>query len=156
MTYYSRKSPRIPQYDYSTCNYYFVTICTHNRRCLFGLAGDLNGFGKIAEEHIRQIPTYYHGVKVDQYVVMPNHIHMIVVLENRCYNLNQVIAQYKSGVTREIRKNAADIAVWQRSYHDHVIRDQKGYENIWNYIEANPLNWKKDCFFVDSAYVNQV
>jgi len=156
MTFYSRKSARIPNYDYSACNYYFVTICTHNRRCIFGAPDDLNHLGNIAQKHIKQIPEHYHNVKIDNSVVMPNHVHMIVVLEENKHDLNQIIAQYKSGVSREIRQNGSDITVWQRSYHDHVIRDQKSYENIWNYIVGNPMDWNKDCFFVDSAYFNQV
>ena len=141
MTFYSRKSARIPNYDYSACNYYFVTICTHNRHCLFGSPDHLNLLGNIAQKHIKQIPEHYDGVKIDQYVVMPNHIHMIVILENRSHNLNQIIAQYKSGVTREIKAQNLEITVWQRSYHDHVIRNQRSYENIWNYIVENPMNW---------------
>ena len=133
-----------------------MTICTHSRRCLFGLPNDLNWQGKIAEEEIRKIPEHYQYVKIDNYVVMPNHIHMIVILENNDHNLNQIIAQYKSGVTRNIRKNGANIPVWQRSYHDHVIRNQKSYENIWNYIEGNPMNWNKDCFYIGSAQANHV
>ena len=62
-------------------------------------------------------------------------------------NLNQIVAQYKSGVTRKIREILPDMRVWQRSYHDHVIRDQKGYEKIWTYIENNPLKWEEDCFY---------
>ena len=150
MTFYSRKSARIPNYDYSNCNYYFVTICTGNRRCIFGSANALSVFGKIAEEEIIQLCFHYEGVKIDKYVVMPNHIHMIVVLENSNHNLNQIIAQYKSGVTRKIRKYDRNLSVWQRSYHDHVIRNQTAYEKIWLYIEGNPMNWEKDCFFLDS------
>ena len=160
MSYYSRKSARIPKYDYSTCNYYFVTICTHNRRCIFGLPNEQNEFGKIAEEQIRQISMHYQSVKIDHYVVMPNHVHMIIVLEKEKHDLNQIIAQYKSGVSRCIHKMNPDIEIWQRSYHDHVIRNQKSYENIWLYIEANPVNWDKDCFYIDttigSAQLNQV
>lgn len=149
MTFYSRKSARIPNFDYSSCNYYFVTICTGNRRCIFGSPNILNRYGKIAEEEILKIPSHYEGVIIDKYVVMPNHVHMIVILENGNYNLNQIIAQYKSGVTRWIRKCMPDVAVWQRSYHDHVIRNQAAYEKIWLYIEANPKNWDQDCFYLD-------
>ena len=152
MTYYSRKSPRMKQYDYATSNYYFVTVCTHNRHCIFGLPDNLNRMGKIAEEHIKQIPTHYSSVKIDKYVVMPNHVHMIVILENSDNNLNQIIAQFKSGVTRKIRMENPEISIWQRSYHDHVIRSQKEYETIWSYIDANPINWNKDCFYMDFAY----
>lgn len=149
MTFYSRKSARIPNFYYSSCNYYFVTICTGNRRCIFGSPNILNRYGKIAEEEILKIPSHYEGVIIDKYVVMPNHVHMIVILENRNYNLNQIIAQYKSGVTRWIRKCMPDVAVWQKSYHDHVIRNQAAYEKIWLYIEANPKNWDQDCFYLD-------
>ena len=149
MTYYNRKSARIPNFDYSSRNYYFVTICTKNRRCIFGLPDILNRYGKIAEEEILKISSHYEGVTIDKYVVMPNHVHMIVILENENHNLNQVIAQYKSGVTRWIRKFLPDVTVWQRSYHDHVIRNQAAYEKIWLYIEANPMNWNKDCFYMD-------
>ena len=149
MTFYSRKSARIPNFDYSSCNYYFVTNCTGNRWCIFGSPNILNGYGKIAEEEILKIPSHYEGIIIDKYVVMPNHVHMIVILENGNYNLNQIIAQYKSGVTRWIRKCMPDVAVWQRSYHDHVIRNQAAYEKIWLYIEANPKNWDQDCFYLD-------
>ena len=151
MTYYSRKSARIPNYNYASYNYYFVTICTHNRRCIFGNPGSLNIMGKIAKEQILHIPDHYKNILVDHYVVMPNHIHMIIKLESDQYNLNQIIAQYKSGVTRIIRESFSDISVWQRSYHDHIIRNQREYEKIWNYIEGNPLKWNEDCFFVDTA-----
>ena len=153
MTYYNRKSIRIPNYDYSTCNYYFLTICTHNRRCIFGNPGKLNQFGRIAESHILQLEKHYQGLLVEKYVVMPNHIHMIIQLEDHSQvpDIRQVMAQYKSGVSREIRKNDQSINVWQRSFHDHIIRNQKSFENIWLYIEGNPQCWEKDCFYVDQS-----
>ena len=156
MAFYSRKSARIPNFDYSSCNCYFVTICTYKRKCIFGLPDERNDFGVIAEEEIKKVPEHYCGIKIDKYVVMPNHIHMIIVLEKEEHNLNQIIAQYKSGVSRRIHQMNAKMEIWQRSYHDHIIRDQKSYEKIWLYIEANPLNWNKDCFYIDptigSAY----
>ena len=151
MAYYSRKSARIPNFNYASYHYYFVTICTHNRRCIFGDPGFLNIMGKIAQEQIIDIPNHYEKVSVDHFVVMPNHIHMIIKLESDQYNLNQIIAQYKSSVTRKIREFFPDISVWQRSYHDHIIRNQREYEKIWNYIDGNPLKWNEDCFFIDSA-----
>ena len=149
MTYYSRKSARIPNFDYSSCNYYFVTICTHNRRCIFGSVDQLNLLGKIARDMILKLPDYYTGVNIDHFVVMPNHVHFILVLEKSDNNLNQIIAQYKSGVSREIHKIDPNVSVWQRSYHDHVIRNQASYDKIWNYIEGNPQKWKEDCFYID-------
>ena len=148
MTFYSRKSPRIPNYDYSTENYYFITICTYEKRCIFGNTSELNLFGKIAREQICELSSHYESVKVDKYVVMPNHIHLILVLENgNADKAEQIIAQYKSGVSRQIHKIAPNLQVWQRSFHDHIIRNQKRYEKIWMYIETNPLRWEKDCFY---------
>ena len=154
MTFYSRKSPRIPNFDYTSDHYYFLTVCTHNRRCLFGEPDHLNGWGRIAQEQILQLETHYCNVKVDQYVVMPNHIHMILVLgcgekAGKNPDLQQIMAQLKSGISREIRNTGSDLTVWQRSFHDHVIRTQKDYEKIWMYIQTNPMRWDKDCFFID-------
>ena len=151
MTFYSRKSPRIPNYDYSSENYYFITICTHNRRCIFGSPEKLSRIGTIVQDHIKRIDQHYENVHVDKYVVMPNHIHMILVLQSSGKtDVQQIIAQPKSGVSREVRNNNTDIQLWQRSFHDHVIRDQQGYEKIWAYIDGNPLTWEKDCFFTET------
>ena len=98
--------------------------------------------------HIIQLSNHYDGVYVDHYVVMPNHVHMIIVLENSGKNdLNQVIGQFKSGVSREIRNMEPAMRVWQRSYYDHVIRNEKSYREIWEYIEYNPLKWEEDRFY---------
>ena len=156
MPYYSRKSPRIPNYDYSSQNYYFITMCTHDRYCIFGSAEQLSKMGEITKEEILKLPGYYDGVLVDHFVVMPNHIHMILVLQNKKYNLNQIIAQYKSGVSRHIHKINPNIVVWQRSYHDHVIRSQKSYEKIWWYIEDNPRKWMEDCYYINSDITNDI
>ena len=153
MTYYTRKSPRIPDFDYSSTNYYFLTLCTHNRRCIFGDTNHLNQLGQLVEKHIRQIPEHYEKVFVDKYVVMPNHIHIILVLmEENNKEVPQIVAQFKAGVSREAKNWFPDIRIWQRSFHDHVIRDQQSYEKIWIYIEGNPQCWKKDCFYIDSNY----
>ena len=153
MTFYTRKATRIPNYDYSSCNYYFLTICTHNRRCIFGEPAALNVFGKIAEEQMQRIAAHYDGVYVDKYVVMPNHVHLILKIEDTDHNFNvsQIIAQYKSGVSRQIRQIDSEMQIWQRSFHDHIIRNQKSYESIWNYIDGNPQCWEKDCFYVDQS-----
>ena len=121
-----RKTPRIPGYDYSGENYYFVTVCTHEKECLLGTIEKKNRFGEIAEEELLRIGTHYTGVCVDKAMVMPNHIHAIVVIgcDNRNVkypSLNTVIGQYKAGVTRRIRdiqpekKGVAKIV--PRSYH---------------------------------------
>ena len=145
----SRKSPRLKQYDYSTPNYYFLTICTWNKECLFGKPSALNLYGIIAQQGISEIEKHFSHVKVDKYVVMPNHIHMILVLQGEGAEIPTIIGQYKAFVTRKIRENAPEQKVWQTSFHDHVIRSRSAYEKIWLYIEANPDNWGKDCFYQD-------
>ena len=154
MSFYSRKSPRISNYDYSAENYYFITICTHNRRCLFGRLNQLNDIGVIAKQHLADIPFHYDYIHVDKYVVMPNHIHLILYLSKGGRNdVEQIIAQYKSGVSREVRIIHPNVKIWQRSFHDHVIRSQLDYERIWLYIEGNPQCWDKDCFYIDQSTI---
>lgn len=149
-----RKPTRIPYYDYSSDNYYFVTICTHEKKCIFGSVKELSRYGKIAADSVVDIPIHHSGVRIDKYVIMPNHVHMIVIIgcgncKEKNSDLNQVIGLFKSAVTRKIHETDHDIQVWQRSFHDHVIRNQKDYERIWGYIDTNPMRWDKDCFYVE-------
>lgn len=141
-----RRSPRIPGFDYSSENYYFVTICTYEKKCCFYGDGILNHAGKIAQKCVSEIPEHFPGVKVDKYVVMPNHVHAIVVIEQGCtVTLSTIIGQYKAAVSRSLSCSP----LWQRSFHDHIIRNQISYEKIWNYIDTNPLRWKDDCFYME-------
>jgi len=149
--FHSRKHPRLPNYDYSQPNYYFVTICTKDMRQIFGKAGAPNWRGNIAEEGILAIAKHFPSIRIDKYVVMPNHIHAIVVLQQKDISLTTVIGQYKAYVSREIHKKEPEYTVWQTSFHDHVIRIQQAYEKIWLYIDANPANWNKDCFFTHKS-----
>ena len=146
-----RKSPRLQNFDYSSANYYFITICTHNRICLFGTAEENNQFGRIAEEGIHQISKHFTDVTVDIFNVMPNHVHMIIVLNENKRNLSSVIGSYKAFVSKEIHKMAPELSVWQRSFHDHIIRTQQSYEKIWIYVANNHRKWREDCFFSEEA-----
>lgn len=149
MKYPSRKSTRIPDFDYSSANYYFITICTQYKLCLFGTIKEQNQYGKIASDMLMNIEKHFSGIRVDKYVIMPNHVHLILVIKNSQIptNLNTVIGLYKSGVSREIHKIKPGLEVWQRSFHDHVIRNQRDYEMIWSYIDTNPLRWEMDRFY---------
>ena len=145
-----RKPTRIPDYDYTNHNYYFVTVCTHKKKWIFGAAGKPNAYGKIAEECLQKIPVTYSGIYLDKYVVMPNHIHAIIVIDAAAQNtvsLTHIVGQYKMTVTKKIRKIKPNQQVWQRSFHDHIIRNQTDYERIWLYIHANPQKWNSDCFY---------
>ena len=153
MDFPKRKSPRIPEYDYSEANFYFITICTDGKKCIFFFFVNLNWLGRIAEENLIKISAINPSIRLDHYVVMPNHIHAILdVGPDNQKNLSNVIGQYKMSVTKLARKKVAGFRVWQRSYHDHVIRNQVGYEKIWAYIENNPLKWEADCFYRNDGY----
>lgn len=152
MEFPQRKSPRIPGYDYSAPNYYFITICTHEKRCIFGNPGALNTYGNYAEECLLKIQQLHPNLTIDKYVVMPNHVHTIIAvspsdIENGVPDIPTVIGQYKMAVTKKIHTHDPHKTVWQRSFHDHVIRNQHSYETIWTYIQNNPQKWEEDCFF---------
>ena len=144
-----RKNPRIRGYDYATPNYYFITICTHHKKCLFWTNGKLNCLGQIAYDAVQQIPTHFPQNRVEQFVIMPNHIHMILVVEPGGADTSVVVGSFKSYVARIVHGSDPQLKVWQTSYHDHVIRNQLQYERIWIYIESNPMRWEKDCFYVE-------
>ena len=145
--YPARKKTRLVGYDYATPNYYFITICTHNKACIFGSNQRLNPLGKIAEQGFATVTAHFSSVQIHKFVVMPNHVHAIVILNDDDIKLNTVVGNYKAYVTREIHRLDANLEVWQRSFHDHIIRNQAGYEKIWNYIDGNPMKWEDDCFY---------
>ena len=150
MDFQKRKSPRLTNYSYSSVNYYFITICCHEKHCIFGKPGELNWMGQCAEKNLLMISQLNPDVRIDKYVIMPNHIHVIFDVQN-CrdgMDLSVVIGQYKMTVTKKIREKIPNFQVWQRSFHDHIIRDQRSYEKIWNHIEGNPSKWEEDCFYI--------
>lgn len=147
-------------YDYSQSGYYFITICAHNRKNLFGeIVGaihespemKLNNNGLIIEAVINQLSKRYDTIDVDKYVIMPNHIHFIIIINNeRAIHesplqqrkrsiLSQVVGYLKMNTTKQIHLLYPKMEVWQRSYHDHIIRNDEKYRQIWEYIDTNPL-----------------
>ena len=149
-----RKTNRIAEYDYSQNGAYFITICTHERRkILSDIVGD--GFpvpkpcGIIAGEMIRQLPVKYPSVSVDRYVIMPDHIHLLLRIErilgtgDPSPTIGTVLGWYKYQVTKEINQHFGQQGekIFQRSYYDHVVRHQQDYDEIWEYIENNPRTW---------------
>ena len=164
MDFPQRKPNRIPHFDYSTPGAYFITICTQDRIPLLctivgGGAFDapsvcLTKNGEIVRQYVlsgNRIP----GITVDKFVIMPNHIHLILLVEATVQSgtsrapspTNAVIPHFISTLKRfchrEIGRN-----IFQRSYHDHVIRNEAGYLKIWQYIDNNPALWQEDCFYV--------
>ena len=152
-----RKSPRIPGYDYATPNYYFVTICTHDKKCIFGKPDQLNRYGKYAQEYLLKIAELNKNVLIDKYVIMPNHVHLIAIiteddmlreirespLRSRSI-LSKLIGYIKMNASKAIRQRYGNISVWQRGYFDHAIRNQADYAALAEYIQTNPLRWELD------------
>ena len=144
-----RKLARLSGFDYSSENYYYVTICTHNRENLFGMPDKITEYGKIAEKHLLNIEKHYDGVFIDKYVVMPNHIHAIIVIgcdpeaeRSRPFpTLDTILGLYKSGVSREIHTHSPQLKVWQKSYFDKILRNEEAYFEVYRYIEENPGKW---------------
>lgn len=155
MAFYNRKQNRLAGYDYSQNGAYFITVCIKDKKCLLGkiVGGDayiapeilLSEYGKTVEKYICEIKGLH------KYVIMPNHIHMIIFICNEegtmrasspTQSIPQLIKSFKTLITKEI-----GFSVWQRSYYDHIIRDDADYEAIWEYIENNPLKWKEDRFY---------
>lgn len=148
-----RKPNRIADYDYGLNGAYFVTVCTKDRaQTLSKIVGD--GFpvptalGKIAQSLIEELPRKYPGVSVDNYVIMPDHIHLLLMIDKSgtgdpSPTLGSVIGWYKYQTTKRwnLQWGTPSEAIFQRSYYDHVIRNRQDYDETWNYIEANPCNW---------------
>jgi putative transposase len=161
-----RRSIRLQGYDYSQAGAYFVTMVTYQRDCLFGKIENeemkLNDFGKIADECWRAIPEHFPFVELGTYVVMPNHVHGIIVITGdgrgtkfRAPTVEQfgkptvgslptIIRTYKAAVTRRIGRDHNATSIWQRNYHEHIIRNEREMDNIWRYIENNPSAWLED------------
>ena len=154
-----RKSPRIPEYDYSTNGAYFITICTHNKKPIFGPVGADSISARMVKDTFLKCIQKYPQVSVPIYTVMPNHFHAIITINRAdmesAPTISEVVRDFKRYSTLEYIKMVKsgvippfDAKVWQRSFHDHVIRDDAGYLKIWNYIEGNPSKWEEDCFYV--------
>jgi len=161
----TRKGLRLKDYDYSSAGCYFITICTKDKKNSLGrVVGcdahiappyvELSKYGLIVNKHINRINEIYNDFSVDKYVIMPNHIHMILEKDELLQaqgggamwashptgvSVSSIIRSLKTIVSKEIGHS-----IWQTSFHDHIIRDQKDYLRIWQYIDTNPLTWQND------------
>ena len=150
MTLPQRKPLRLKSYDYSNPNCYFVTICTHENEHIFGEPDKLNAAGAIAQSELVAISRHFSKAIVDKYVIMPNRIHAIITLEqssDKSVSLSAIVGLYKSGVSKRVHKIMPNASVWQRSFYDRVIRNEKGYIEAWRYIDENPLKWCEDEYY---------
>ncbi len=171
-----RNSLRLRSYDYSNSGAYFITICSYKREEIFGEIENglmhINDFGKIVQDCWHQIPENYENIKLDDFVIMPNHIHGIIWIvgaiqespednttqdngvilelplriERRKMLISKIIGRFKMNSSKLINniRNSKGSHVWQRSYYDHIIRDEGDLNNTKRYIQNNPINWDKD------------
>ncbi|MFC1787683.1 transposase [Patescibacteria group bacterium] len=175
----NRKSIRLPDYDYSQSGMYYVTICVHGREYLFGnVVGatpggcpretndnpiciiDLNFAGQMIERVWNEIKDRFPGVKLDKFIIMPNHVHGIIQIHETngqppgvapTVTLPNIVHWFKTKTTNEyIRGIRCEIfprfyeRLWQRNYYEHIIRDDDDLNRIREYIQDNPKNWKQD------------
>ncbi len=174
-----RKNNRLAGYDYSKEGLYFITICVEDKYELLGtIVGDgvldvshseygvpycrLSDMGNAVDMQLQVMNRLYDNVCISKYVIMPNHIHMILLItctaEASTHNsgssrtptpTNAIIPSFVSTFKRYTNK-ACGFAFWQRSYHDHIIRNEAEYEKIWRYIAENPARWRDDVYFADA------
>ena len=173
---YRVETTRLRGWDYGAHAWYFVTICTRNRICSLGAVRQaqvrLSAVGEAAAEMWCQIPEHHENVGVDDYIVMPNHVHGIVIIQNEhryspvlgmrgfrrarpertgispaAGSLAAVIRSYKSAVTNWCRKNGLGHFAWQARFHDRVIRGSRSLDAIRRYIWDNPMNWVEDEYY---------
>jgi REP element-mobilizing transposase RayT len=164
---HSRRSIRLSGYDYSRPGAYFATICTQKRWCLFGsiVNGEmrLNDAGRIVQEVWGELPARFPQVGIDNFIVMPNHIHGIILVgaqfiapsnsppENPARDVighaprvGEIIRAYKAMSTREIRRTGKADFSWQRNYYEHIVRNEESLNRIQEYIVNNPSQWDVD------------
>lgn len=159
-----RKQIRLADYDYSSAGAYFVTICTKDRRCILSEisvgAGVLDGpllcllpSGKIVEETIQEIGRHYDWLLIDNCVIMPNHIHLLLRMESDGSSGTPTPANARLpmliSTLKRFSNRKSGVRLWQRGYHEHVIRNETDYREIWNYIDTNPARWAEDRYYTE-------
>lgn len=149
-----RKNIRLNDYNYSSNGAYFITICTKNKEnllwknvganCVRPLDQlPLSKIGIVIENEIYKLNTVYENIKVDKYQIMPNHIHLIIFIYEDSNGrtqfaptISRIIKQFKGSITKQI-----GFSIWQKSFYDRAIRNEKEYQSVWNYIHNNPLKY---------------
>jgi len=160
-----RKPNRLADYNYSLPGFYFITICTKNMENCLGTihSGKCipSAIGLVVNWHWQRIPQHYPHVHLDDFQLMPDHLHGIIIV-NECFQsdagiarqrmlIPRVVGSFKKFVTLQIRREITQNFKWQRSYYDHVIRNEKSLEKIREYILSNPENWEQDRHWIDDT-----
>ena len=164
-----RRSIRLKGYDYSQPGAYFVTICAYQRQCVFGDVVDgqmvLNQYGMVVADEWQKSSAIRREIKLDAWVIMPNHFHGIVIINNnpvgangrsplpnnrhpqmKPKSLSSLMAGFKSITTKKINilRDTPETPLWQRNYYEHIIRNEEAMNKIRQYIINNPLSWEND------------
>jgi putative transposase len=163
-----RKSIRLKEYNYSQPGEYFVTMCTHDKKCVFGKVMEentlLSPIGEIAKKCWEEIPEHYPCVILDEYAIMPNHVHGIIIItegrdlinqipttennfplmKNPKETLGKIIRYYKARSAKLIHNSGYVDFQWQSSFYDRIVRSDKELNKIRDYITDNPLKWYLD------------
>lgn len=164
-----RKSTRLPNYNYFKTAYYFITTCTYQHKCtLATIEGQescidnlydtavvkLTKYGLAVDKIIKELPEKYSNISIHNYVIMPNHLHLIIQQKNGrespcpTTNITNIMGYFKYQTTKLINEgNNNIIKIWQRSFYDHIIRNEKDFLRIVSYIKTNPLKWQLDKYY---------
>jgi REP element-mobilizing transposase RayT len=153
----ARKTNRLKEFDYSADGYYFITVCVRNHQDYFGeIVGGrvvLNELGRIVEGCWTDLLCHYSTCILDEFIIMPNHMHGIIVIDNKVGNglkpfptkcgLSEIVRGFKTFSSREINKRFEGVCFrWQKSFYDHIIRDEDSLFHIREYIRNNTLKWE--------------
>jgi len=157
---HGRRSIRLQGYDYSRAGAYFITICTQNRECLFGDIVDgkmvLNPAGDMIQTVWDEIPFHYPGIEIDEFAVMPNHVHGIIVIvaptgNTGSLSLGDIMHRFKTMTTKRYADGVKQSGwrrfsgkLWQRNYWEHIVRNDMELGRIREYICTNPIQWESD------------
>lgn len=167
MAFIERKPTRLANYDYSQNGAYFITLCVQERRPIFsriavgeGLAPpvtQLLPYGKAAKAQLLDLPNRYPGLSIDHFVIMPNHIHILLRLNpsggaSPSPTVSDIVCTFKSLTTRQCKTISPIEKLFQRSYYDHIIRDEQDYLIRWQYIDNNPAKWSEDSLYIESSF----
>jgi len=158
-----RKKIRLQGYNYSQPGYYFITVCVDGGYEMLGrVVGDavlcvppcveLSEIGKIVQTYLEKMNTVIERAFLENYVIMPNHVHLLIALKGGTQRtasptkaiVPRIVHGMKFVVTKQI-----GYAIWQRSYHEHIVRNETEYRHIWRYIDNNPTKWAEDRYFVE-------
>lgn len=171
-------SLRLRGYDYKTLGAYFVTLCSHERRAIFGeirrgIMG-LSDLGSMVVRELQKSVDMRREIELDVWMLMPNHLHLVVFVVGvdgidpsptnvvdpgarhapLQWSVPSFVAGFKSATTKYARMHhgvSLDQSIWQRNYHDHIIRDESSLARIRDYVMDNPTKWNEDEYFSKSV-----